>query len=107
MKTCSRDEDKVLNGKIEIISYKFPNNSIYIGYCTYGLDENYRLHKKFGCSLICTLLNEIYTNVKPKLELTVENKSYKEIYKICREIFDANPNMKILNENLWLYGYGG
>ena len=98
------DLDEVLNKKIEIFTYKFPNNSIYVGYCTYGLDENYILHKKCRCSPIFNILNE-YPDVKPKLELTVENKSFKEIYNIQRQIFDANPNMKILNVNLWLYGY--
>lgn len=96
--------DEVLNETIEIFTYKFPNNSIDVGYCTYGLNENYRLHKKYDFSPIFNILNE-YPHVKPKLELTVENKSYRDIYDIQRQILDSNPNMKILNENLWLYGY--
>ena len=99
-----KDLDEVVNKKIEIFTYKFPNNSIYVGYCTYGLDESYRFHKKCSVSPIFKILNE-YPDVKPKLELTVENKSYRDIYDIHRKIFDANPDMKILNVNLWLYGY--
>lgn len=99
-----KDLDEVVNKKIEIFTYKFPNNSIYVGYSSYGLDENYRLHKKCNISPIFKILNE-YPDVKPKLELTVENKSYRELYNIQRQIFDTNPNMKILNVNLWLYGY--
>lgn len=96
--------DEILNKKIEFYSYKFPDNLIYVGYSTYGIEEAHKLHKKCTCSPIFNILNE-YPNVKPNIEVTVENKSYKDIHNIQRQIFDANPNMKILNENLWLYGY--
>ena len=96
--------DEVLNKKIEIFSYKFPNNSIYVGYCTYGLESRDKDHRKCGCSPIFSLLKE-YTNVKPKVEVTVNNKSLREMYCIQRKIFDANPHMKILNKNLYLFGY--
>ena len=96
--------DEVINKKIEIFTNNFPDNSIYVGYCTYGLDENYRLHKKCRCSPIFKILNK-YPDVKPKLEVKVKNKTYKDIYNIQRQILDLNPNKKILNVNLWLYGY--
>ena len=100
-----KDLDEVVNKKIEIYSYKFPNNSIYVGYTTRGLDFHHnKIHKKSNLSPIFKILKE-YPNVKPKNELNVENKSYRELYKIRRQIFDANPDMKILNVNLWLYGY--
>ena len=96
--------DEVINKKIEIFSYKFPNNSIYVGYCTYGLESRDKDHRKCNLSPIFNLLKE-YPNVKPKLEVTVNNKSFREIYCIVRKIFDANPNMQILNKNLYLFGY--
>ena len=99
-----KELNKVINKKIEIYSYKFPNNSIYVGYSTYGLESCDGLHRKYSCSPIYFLLKE-YPDVKQKLEVTVTNKSYRDINCIRREIFDANPNMKILNVNLWLYGY--
>lgn len=99
-----KDLDEVVNKKIEIFTYKFPNNSIYVGYSSYGLDENYRFHKKCRCSPSYKILNE-YSDVKPKIELAVKNQSLKNIYNIQRKILDENPNMKILNVNLWLYGY--
>ena len=98
------DLDKVVNKKIEFYSYKFPDNSVYVGYTTHSLDAAISLHTKCRCSPIFKIL-KTYSDVKPKLELTVENKSYRDIYDIHRKIFDANPDMKILNVNLWLYGY--
>ena len=96
--------DEVINKIIQIFSYKFPNNSIYIGYCTYGLQNRDKDHRNCMCSPIFYLLKE-YPDVKPKLEVITMEKSRRDIYRIEREILDANPNMKILNVNLGLLGY--
>ena len=98
------DKDKVIEKKIEIFSYRFPDNSIYVGYCTYGLDQRDKDHRKTKCSPIYKNLQD-YPDVKPKVEVTTFNKSFREIYAIEREILDKNPNMKILNINLTLLGY--
>ena len=96
--------DEVINKKIEIFSYKFPNNSIYVGYCTYGLQNRDKDHRNCMCSPIFYLLKE-YPDFKPKLEVIMMEKSLRDIYRIEREILDANLNMKILNKNLSLLGY--
>ena len=98
------DDDEVLNKTIEIYSYKFPDNSIYVGFTSYGVENMHYNHSKKIISPIYNKINE-YPNIEPKIELIVENKSYKDLYKITRQIFDKNPNMKILNVNLCLYGY--
>ena len=100
----NKKEDKVINKKIEIFSYKFPNNSIYVGYCTYGLENRDKDHRRCSCSPIFHLLKE-YPNVKPKLEVTTKDTTLKNIYIIERVILDTNPDMKILNKNLSLLGY--
>ena len=97
-------EDKVLNKKFEVYSYKFPNNTIYVGYTSHGLEIIHQNHTRSSLSPINKILKE-YPNVYPEVELTIENISYNGLHKIQRKVFDSNLNMKILNENLWLYGY--
>ena len=98
-------DDEVLNKKYEVYSYKFPNNSIYVGFTPYGLDAIHYNHSKCGFSPVYQFIKE-YPDVYPQVEVTIENvSSYNEIHKIQRKIFDSNLNMKILNENLRLYGY--
>ena len=97
-------DDEILNRRFEVYSYKFPNNSIYVGYTSHGLDKIHSEHIRCSISPINKILKE-YPNVYPEVELTVENISYNELHRIQRKVFDSNLNMKILNENLWLYGY--
>ena len=97
-------DDEVLDKKFEVYSYKFPNNSIYVGYTSHGLETSHKDHTRCRLSPINKILKE-YRNVYPKVELTIENISYNGLRKIQRKVFDSNLNMKILNENLRLYGY--
>ena len=97
-------DDKILNRTFEVYSYKFPNNSIFVGYTPHGLDRAHSDHSRCSLSPIYKILKE-YTNVYPEVELIVENTTYNELRRIQRKVFDSNLNMKILNENLWLYGY--
>ena len=97
-------DDEVLDKKFEVYSYKFPNNSIYVGYTSHGLEIVHKNHTRCSLSPINKILKE-YPDVYPEVELTIENISYNELHRIQRKIFDSNLNMKILNENLWLYGY--
>ena len=97
-------DDEVLNKKYEVYSYKFPNNSIYVGYTSHGLEIVHKNHTRCSLSPINKILKE-YPDVYPEVELTIENISYNELHRIQRKVFDSNLNMKILNENLWLYGY--
>ena len=96
--------DEVINGIIHIYSYKFPNNTIYVGHTTYGLERRDNDHRGCSVSPIFYLLKE-YPFIKPKLEIITMNTTLKNIYIIERGILHANPNMKILNGNLWLFGY--
>ena len=94
-----------LDKKFEVYSYKFPNNTIYVGYTSHGLDIIHCEHKRRYYSPVYESLKK-YPDVYPQVELTVENiTSFEELNKIQRKIFDSNLNMKILNVNLWLYGY--
>ena len=97
-------DDEILNRSFEVYSFKFPNKSIYVGYTPHGLEQAYKDHSRCSLSPIYKLIKE-YPDVYPEVELIVENTTYNELYKITRKIFDSNLNMKILNENLWLYGY--
>ena len=97
-------DDEVLNRKFEVYSYKFPNNSIYVGFTPHGLDIIHSDHTRCSLSPINKILKE-YPDVYPEVELTIENISYNGLSKIQRKVFDSNLNMKILNENLRLYGY--
>ena len=97
-------DDDVLNKKFEVYSYKFPNNSIYVGYTSHGLEIVHKNHTRCRLSPINKSLKE-YPDVYPEVELTIENISYNGLRRIQRQIFDSNLNMKILNVNLWLYGY--
>lgn len=103
-KTMNVGDDEVLDKKFEVYSYKFPNNSIYVGFTSHGLDRIHRDHIRCTLSPINKILKE-YPDVYPEVELTIENISYNGLRKIQRKIFDSNLNMKILNENLRLYGY--
>ena len=61
------DEDEVVNKKkFEIYSYKFPNNSIYVGFTSHGLDRIHRDHKRSNLSPINKILKE-YPDVYPEL----------------------------------------
>lgn len=97
-------DDEILNRRFEVYSFKFPNKSIYVGYTPHGLEQAYKDHSRCSLSPIYKLIKE-YPDVYPEFELIVENTTYNELYKITRKIFDSNLNMKILNENLWLYGF--
>lgn len=98
------DSDEFLRSKtFEVYSYKFPNNSIYVGYTSHGLERSHKDHSKYWFSPIYKILKE-YPDVYPEVELTVTNVNYKELNRLQRHIFDSNLNMKILNENLY-YGY--
>ena len=103
-KILKDDNDEVLDKKFEIYSYKFPNNSIYVGFTSHGLDRIHRNHVRCNLSPINKILKE-YPNVYPEVELIIENTTYNKLYGILRRILDSNLNMKILNVNLWLYGY--
>lgn len=97
--------DDVMEGrKFEVYSFKFPDNSIYVGYTSHGLENAYKNHSRCSLSPIYKTIKE-YPGVYPEVELTVENVSFNELNKLQRKVFDSNLNMKILNENLWLYGY--
>ena len=97
-------DDEVLDKKFEVYSYKFPNNSIYVGYTSHGLELAHKDHTRCSLSPINKIIKE-YPDVYPEVELIVENTTYNELRRIQRKVFDSNLNMKILNENLWLYGY--
>ena len=98
------NKDKVLNKKFEVYSYKFPNNSIYVGFTSYDLEMIDNNHRTNTLSPINKILKE-YPNVYPEVELTIKNITYNGLHKLQRKIFDSNLGMKILNENLFLYGY--
>lgn len=85
----------------DIYSFKFPTNEIYVGYTWCGLDYTYDIHKRCSVSPVYEKIKE-FPNIKPELELTNQ---IGNLYKIQRQIFEKYPNMKILNVNLWLYGY--
>ena len=96
--------DDVQNKKFEVYSYKFPINTIYVGYTSYGLELRDREHRRCCLSPIYHYL-KVFPDVYPEVELVVENVSFNDLNKLVRKIFDSNLNMKILNENLYLYGY--
>lgn len=98
------NDDEVLLRKFEVYSYKFPNNTIYVGYTSNGLKTVNYDHRKNSLSPIYKILKE-YPEVYPEVELTIENISYNGLHKLQRKIFDSNLDMKILNVNLYLYGY--
>lgn len=103
-KVMNVGDDDVLNKKFEVYSFQFPNNSIYVGYTSHGLEIVHKNHTRYVFSPIYKIIKE-YPDVYPEVELTIENISYNELRRIQRKVFDSNLNMKILNENLWLYGY--
>ena len=90
--------------KYKLYSYKFPDDSIYVGYTPIDLDYIHYYHSTSHISPISHMIKK-YPDVYPKVELVVENVTYDTLHKLQRKIFDSNSKMKILNVNLWLYGY--
>ena len=98
--------------KVQFYSYKFSDGKIYVGYIkNSNLYIRHMQHKQRSISPIYNYLNNPnYEEVLPKIEETFymsENVFLYERYKIIRKIFDkyTNDTTKILNTNLYLYGY--
>ena len=94
--------------ELEIFTYTFPDNKIYIGYTSVGLQIRHNQHKRWPISPIYKYLNNEETYQEPKYEKTVKvNVNSDEIYPHLREILDkyTSDTSLILNKNLWLYGY--
>ena len=102
----------VIKKKVQFYSYKFSDGKIYVGYIkNSNLFIRHMQHKQRSISPIFKYLNNPkYEEVLPKIEETFymsENDFLDEKYKIIRKIFDkyTNDTTKILNVNLFMYGY--
>ena len=98
--------------KISFYSYIFSDGKIYVGFIkNSNLFYRHMQHKQRPISPIHKYLNSTEDeNVIPKIEKTLfmtENEFSKERYNIIRKIFDkyTTDTTKILNVNLYLYGY--
>ena len=94
--------------EVQIYTYKFPNGKIYIGYTSRGLDWIHRCHKHRIVTPVTQYLNNPEQCVEPIEEKKVTiDVNGNDIYKIEREILDkyTTDTSKILNKNLYLWGY--
>ena len=97
-------DDEILDKTFEIYSFKFPDNSIYVGYTPNGLEQAYNNHSRCSISPINKYIKE-YPEVRPEVEFTVAHTTYNELDKLRRRVLDSNLNMKILNISLKVLGY--
>ena len=95
--------------EVQIYTYKFPDGKIYIGYTTGDLKFRHNQHKRIrSVSPITKYINSNEPYEGPTHEETVTVDLYgNEKYKILRKILDkyTNDTTKILNKNLYLFGY--
>ena len=95
-------EEKLKTKDYFVYSYKFPDNTIYVGQ-TYSLDCLDFLHYSFGrggCEPICVARRK-YPDVYPQVELNLKSPTTVEELNIAkREVLGLYPNMWILNKNV-------
>ena len=92
--------------KVQIYTYKFPDDKIYVGFTSRSLEDRHQEHKRCSISSIYNYLNTEKTYPKHEETVTVDIYS-DEIYQKQRKILDKyTTNTKdILNKNLKLLGY--
>ena len=104
-----KKRDMNLIKEVQFYTYQFFDGKIYVGYMTcFDLNIRHKQHKQRSISPIYQYLNNPKYEVFPKIEEIVYTDIYgDEKYKIMRKILDkyTTDTTKILNKNLYLYGY--
>ena len=104
-KTEQERLEEIITERIDIYSYKFPRKKVYIGFTIVGLELRHRDYAKYRYSPLYNYIKK-YPYIKPKIEVSVLNKSLKEIYEIEKNLIQEyiNKEYEILNNNLSVLG---